>query len=151
MHRTLSKWLGGSLLIVGSMALLPLSALADHEHHRHHHEREHHRDHDRDRDHHERVSDRSCRQPQTVWTFGLHVGNAPPVRYSACTEPVGYYAPQVYYYDPYCGQRFATFELYVQHQGCHRHPGYVRVRDCNDDDDLYAYRCAPTGWVRCRF
>ena len=143
MQRTLSKWLGGSLLIVGSMALTPLSALADHEHHRHRHEREHHRD-------HERESTRSYRQPQTGWTIGLQVGNAPPVRYAACPEPV-YYAPQVYYYDPYCGQRFATFELYVQHQGGHRHPGYVRVRDCGDDDDLYAYRSAPTGWVRCRF
>ena len=156
MNRTLSKGFGASLLIVGSLALMPLSALADHEHHRHHHEREHHRDHDRDhgrdrdrdRDQHEYQSIRSCPQPQTVWTFGLNVGNPPP-RY--CPEPVEYCAPRVYYYDPYCGERFATFELYVQHQGRRRHPAYVRVRGCDDDGDLYAYRSGRSGWVRCRF
>ena len=150
MHRKLSKRLGGSLLIAGLMALLPLSARADREHHhRHHHERDH--DRDRDRGHHERDGDRSCRRPSTVFTVGLNFGGAPRACYSACPEPVEYYAPQVYYYDPYCGRRFATFELYVQHLGCRRHPGYVRVRDWDDDDELYAYRRAPSGWVRVRF
>jgi hypothetical protein len=150
MDRTLSKRLSGTLLIAGLVAFMPLSAFADREHHRHHHEKDHDRDdRDHDRDRHER--DHSRRQPSTVVSFGLHVNSAPPVRYSACPEPVGYYAPRVYYYDPYCGRRFATFELYVQHVGCRRHPGYVRVRDWDDDDELYAYRRAPQGWVRCRF
>ena len=54
-----------------------------------------------------------------------------------------------YYYDPYCGERFASLEIYRTHLRDCRHPRIVRVIDADSGCCIHTYRYRHGDWADC--
>ena len=50
------------------------------------------------------------------------------------------------YYDPYCGERFGSLEIYRAHLHHHHHPRIVRVIELESGDCVHTYRYQQGRW-----
>lgn len=50
------------------------------------------------------------------------------------------------YYDPYCGERFVSLEVYRAHLYRHHHPRIVRVVELDTGECVHTYRYIDGGW-----
>ena len=57
--------------------------------------------------------------------------------------------PGYFYFDPYCGEQFATLEIYRSHFHHHHHPRIVRVIAVDSGDWLRTYHYHDGGWHDC--
>ena|SRR2546426_8652039 len=88
------------------------------------------------------VRSSSCGLPAFAgFIGGLALGTA----LSNAPEPD--YHHDYYYYDPYCGERFASLEIYRAHLRYHRHPRIVRVIDVDSGDCVHTYCYRHGDWA----
>ena len=52
-----------------------------------------------------------------------------------------------YYFDPYCGERFASLEIYRDHLRYHRHPRIARVIEIDSGACVHTWRYQHGGWT----